>query len=49
MTEIVKNKIKKAGIGILKIPIALITLIFGAFFFIFLAVFIKKKYKQKNK
>lgn len=44
----VKRKIKKAKNGILKIPIAIITLVFGAFFLVFLAIFIRKKGK-KNK
>jgi len=44
----IKIKIKKAKNSILKIPIAIITLIFSAFFLVFLAIFIRKKVKRKK-
>ncbi len=49
MTKKVKQKIKNAKTRLKKIPIAIISLIFGTFFFAFLAIFIRKKGKNKNK
>ena len=49
MTKKVKQKINKAKTGLKKIPVAIISLTLGAFFFAFLALFVRKKGKKRKK
>ena len=49
MADKIKHKLSKTKIGLKKIPIAIISLVFGAFFLTFLALFIRKKGKKNKK
>jgi len=49
MTKKIKQKLKNTKTGLKKIPVAIISLTLGAFFFAFLALFVRKKGKKKKK